>query len=64
MISIRYVRAAGIGCLSVGVGQVVGWVPGDDLIPLVLLLGSASLCVVLLALVDWFSGRLRHTGTR
>ena len=64
MISIRYVRAAGIGCLSVGIGQVVGWVPGDDLTPLVLLLGSASLCVVLLALVDWFSARLRRTESR
>ncbi len=61
MISIRYVRAAGIGCLSVGVGQVVGWVPSDDLTPLVYLLGSAALWVALLALVDWFSARLRHT---
>lgn len=60
MISIRYVRAAGIGCLSVGVGQVVGWVPGDTLTSLALLLGSASLCIVLLALVDWFSARLRR----
>lgn len=61
MISIRYVRAAGIGCLSVGVGQMIGWVPGDDLTPLVFLLGSAASWVVLLALMDWFSARLRHT---
>jgi hypothetical protein len=64
VILIRYVRAAGIGCLGVGVGQVIGWVPGDDLTPLVYLLGSASLCVILLALVDWFNASLRRTESR